>query len=136
MTYYRGRLKFNDIRQRVLEMIPYNHVSPLNPYLILVRAAGTNVEYVKLLVYESDGITVPRQARYSKIVWSMNAYVGVTRGSSIYTRLPLAIEARNFFNMLHCIKHKRQRVTPELMSSITTPELKQKLIEACCLAAL
>ena len=135
-----GAPKFVDIKNRVYDMIPDNTTNPLNPYLILVRTGGTNVEYIKLIVYKNRPHW-PRAheinvAAKKRVVWNMLAYVGKTTGSSIYTRLPLAIEARDFFNMLHRIEHKKQRVTPEMIKAITTPHLRQKLIEACCMAAL
>jgi hypothetical protein len=135
-----GAPKFIDIKKRVYDMIPDNTTNPMNPHLIVVRTGGTNVEYVKLIVYRdrspwhrANEINV---AAKNRVVWNMSAYVGRTERSSIYTRLPLAIEARDFFNMLHRIQLGKQRVTPEMIKSITSPHLRLKLIEACCMAAL
>ena len=129
---------FDSIKAQVYKMIPNNQTDPTNPYLILVRAAGTNVEYIKLVVYKNKYPWRPAPqinvCRRERKVWAIPAYVGKTQRSSIHQRLPLALEARDFHNMLHRLETGKQVVeyTPETLTRITVPEWREKLIEAVC----
>jgi|SRR5215831_1095328 len=126
------------IKAQVYKMIPNNRTDPTNPYLILVRMAGTNVEYVKLVVFRNKYPWRPAQqihvCRRESKVWAIPAYVGKTQRSSIHERLPRALEARDFYNMLHRLETGKQVVeyTPETLTRITVPEWRDKLIEAIC----
>jgi hypothetical protein len=141
MPNIRSKMKSREVQAMVRPLIPDNEVSRWNPYCILVRSGGTNPEYVRLLVYRTNGNRLRQAntiniAKKHHVVWEMSAYYGKTPKSSFGVRLALAAEARDFFNILYRIEHKQQKITPEIMKSITIPSLKRRLIEACCMAAL
>jgi hypothetical protein len=70
------------------------------------------------------------------LILGWHCYVGVTDKCSFRKKLPEMIALRDFMNAVHQVKEKKRRVTIELMKSAPTPELKQQLIEAACLAAV
>jgi hypothetical protein len=138
----RKQLKISKLKERALSFIHNNEISELNPYTIMVSTAGQSIGAVTLAVVKTDGITLPPKMDYRckallKIIqkW-VNVNVGTTPRSAFQRYLPSIIALRDHMNLCHRVKLGKQIITEELMKSVTDPKLKQKLIEAVCLAAI
>ena len=128
-----------EVKELAWTLIQNNEISPLNPYTIHVRS-GTFPHTVDLYLIQTSGLERP-QRRPSKPwvktvkIWQQ-CYLGLTRNSNFYKTLPIVLQHRDFLNMLHRVKLKKQPISVEMMQSVTDPEWKRQLIEAACLAAI
>ena len=117
-------------------VIPNNDVTPLTPHIIHLSMRGPSDGSVMAKVVRTNGIEKPKRVTKEYLVLGWACYVGVTDKCSFRKKLPEMIALRDFMNAVHQVKEKKRRVTIELMKSAPTPELKQQLIEAACLAAV
>lgn len=117
--------------------IPNNKPSQEHPYIIKLFSVGASQGGCQARIIRTDGITIPRRIpssmRVGPTFW---VYVGKTKLCSFRENLPDILACRDWCNAVHQVRLGKRPVTPELLASAPSPELKQELIEACCLAAL
>lgn len=125
------------IQQHGYALIPNNSATPLTPWVIHLSLRGPTWGSVRVYVVKTDGYKKPKRImkeNRAKLIW--NTYVGVTAKCSYRKVLPEIIFLRDFLNSIVQVRAGKCRVTPELMKSAPSPELRQELVEAICLAAV
>lgn len=125
-------------RKLAESLLTNNEISPDNPYTLLTLSGHYNSTVFFLLV-QTNGLKRPQRCfgrAFIRRIKGWDLYVGSTIRSSFYKKLPEMLALRDAYNLIHRIKMKKQKVTVEIMQSVTDPKMKQELIEACCLAAI
>jgi hypothetical protein len=123
--------------------IPNNEVSPDNPYTLIWSWGGFQGASVYMTLVETTGSKRPARndTRLTSIkrrvkMWEKPLYVGAMKTSQLKTALPEMLALRDAYNLIHRVKLRKQKLTLELVQSITDPKMRQELVEAACLAVV